>query len=282
MGNSAAIYLLIGLVVVLVIALAWLAGATRRTYHAEVRHRLPAGGAERVIQPSDLEGLPPPVRRYLERAGVIDRPQTENLRAVWRGRMRRSPEGPWFPIQAEQYNFYRPLLRTFYIRGRMMGVPIVGRDLYQSGYGEMVMRVLGLVPVVDLTGDEMAASGLVTIFNDMCLLSPSALLDERITWESIDGGSVRASLTDGSQTVSATLTFNDDGDLADFTTNDRHMEVEGRFERHPWSTPVGEFQTFGGRYGPTYGEGVWHLPEGDFTYAEYYLQELALNVSSPT
>lgn len=278
--TSIAIYLLIGLVVALVVALAWLAGGTRRTYHAEVSRSLLTSPVERVVQPSDLEELPPVVRTYLERSGVVGRPRARNLRAVWRGRMRRTPDGPWFPIQAEQHNAYRPLLRTFYIRGRMMGVPVVGRDLYDSGRGQMVMRVFGLVPVVDLAGEELAESGLVTIFNDMCLLSPSALLDDRIAWEPVDRRSVRTSLTDSGRTVSATLIFDEDGDLTDFVTDDRSMEVEGQFERHPWSTPVGDYQTMAGHRVPTFGEGVWKLPDGDFTYAEFHLQELEINVTA--
>jgi hypothetical protein len=32
----------------------------------------------------------------------------------------------------------------------------------------------------------MDVSGLVTMFNDMCLLAPVTLIDERIRWEPVD------------------------------------------------------------------------------------------------
>lgn len=278
--TSISLLLLLGLVLVVLGALAWLAGGTRRSYQAEVARYLKSHTrVERTIEEWDLDPLPPPVQRYLQRVGVVGRPRVHNLRAVWSGRMRRAPESPWFPIQAEQHNFYGPLVRTFFIRGRMLGIPIVGRDLYAEGQGEMIMRALGLLPVVDQSGEELASSGLVTIFNDMCLLSPSALLDPCVSWEARDDRSARAALTDGKRTVAATLTFDEDGDLADFVTEDRFMEVEGHFTRVPWSTPIGQYRQIGDRRLPTYGKGVWHVEAGEFEYAEFHLQSLEINVT---
>ncbi|MGA9531572.1 MAG: DUF6544 family protein [Anaerolineales bacterium] len=278
--NSISIVLLLLLVLVVISALGWLASGTRRSYRSEVNHYLSASEPIRtVVEEPELKSLPAPVRRYLLRVGVVGQPQARNLRAVWTGRMRRGPESPWFPIWAEQHNFYGPLVRTFFIRGRMLGIPVIGRDLYAEGQGEMVMRPLGLVPVVDLKGEELAASGLVTIFNDMCLLSPSTLLDSRVSWEPLDDQSARASLTDHGRTVAATLSFNEDGDLAEFTTEDRFMESEGGFVRVPWSTPVSQYRQIGDQRVPTYGKGVWHLADGVFEYAEFHLQSLAINVT---
>jgi hypothetical protein len=265
-----------------IVALGWLAGDTRRQYQAEVVHYLSLDHADSdIVQDSDLAPLPPVVQRYLRRAGVVGQPRAHSMSARWSGRMRRAPGSPWFPIQAEQHNIYGPLMRTFFIRGRMMGIPILGRDLYAEGRGQMVMRVLGLVPVVDLSGDELAVSGLVTIFNDMCLLSPSALLDRRVGWHESDERSARASLTDGDRRDTAKLQFDDAGDLADFTTDDRFMEVGGGLQRVPWSTPVSEFREIDGRRRPTFGQGVWRLADGEFVYAEFRLLQYLPNPSGP-
>jgi hypothetical protein len=269
------------LVLALIGAIGWLASGTRRTYFSEVDHNMGSSEPdEAVIQQRDLESLPAPVRQVLQRAGVIGQPPTRNLRAVWTGRMRRGPESPWFPFWAEQHNFHGPMVRTFFIRGRMLGAPIIGRDLYAEGRGEMVMRPLGLLPVVDLNGAELASSGLVTIFDDMALLLPSALLDRRVSCEPIDGRSVRASLRDHGRTVSATLSFDAESDLSDFKSEDRFMESDGRFLRVPWWTPVSRFQQMDGRRVRTYGKGVWHLADGQFEYAEFDPLSLGLNVSS--
>jgi hypothetical protein len=48
----------------------------------------------------------------------------------------------------------------------------------------------------------MDSSGLVTMFNDMCLLAPATLIDKRIQWEPVDSLTERGILEHSGKSVS--------------------------------------------------------------------------------
>ena len=149
-----------------------------------------------------------------------------------------------------------------------------------SGGSPSGRRRIRTARVVDATGTEMASSGLVTLFNDMCLLAPATLIDKRIRWVPVDSLTAKGSIEDAGRSVSATLHFNQDGELTDFVTDDRYMESSGRFRKTTWSTPVSQYKDFHGITLASHGAGVWHLDEGDFIYAEFDLQSIEYNTAS--
>ena len=114
----------------------------------------------------------------------------------------------------------------------------------------------------------------------MCLLAPGTLPDPGIRWESVDARTVRARFTNGDHTISATLLFGDDSLLTNFISEDRsRASPDGKaFTRLRFSTPVRDYRDFGRVRLAARGEARWLLPEGEFTYGEFDLQEVAYNV----
>ena len=49
-------------------------------------------------------------------------------------------------------------------------------------------------------------------------------------------------------------------------------------KKYRFSTPVKDYQSINGRRIPKYGEAVWHYPDGEFVYGEFYLKEIDYNV----
>jgi hypothetical protein len=127
--------------------------------------------------------------------------------------------------------------------------------------------------MVDARGDAMDQSEAVTLFNDMCLMAPGTLIAPGIAWEQVDARTVRARFTSGRHTISATLLFGEDGLLANFISDDRsRASPDGKVFTHlRFSTPVRDYLA-------AYGETRWLLPEGEFTYGEFDLQDVAYNV----
>jgi hypothetical protein len=146
----------------------------------------------------------------------------------------------------------------------------------------MRVKACSLVPMVNAAGPEMDRGETVTLLNDLCLLAPAALITAPIKWQPIDDEHVRATFTNRAQTVSAELTFNRDGELLDFVSDDRlRASRDGKsFIRQQWSTPVRNYRTVDSRRYFTDGEGRWHAPgpEGEFTYIEFSVDEIHYNV----
>jgi len=240
----------------------------------------PAGAAP-VVTEADLASLPPPVQRYLRRSGAVGQPQVRNVHATFSGTFRRHPREAPLQVVAEQYNFFDEPARYFYIRGQLFGVPFDGLHLFEGPSATMRIRVASLLQVGDAKGPQMNQGETVTLFNDMCFLAPSSLIDPRIAWEPVDDRTVKARFTNHGVTVGAELRFDAQGDLVDFISHDRFMSADGTSYRQvPWSTPVAGFVEVGGRRRWTGGSAVWHLPEGEYTYVTLTLDSLEYDVTA--
>jgi hypothetical protein len=233
-----------------------------------------------VVTEADLEPLPPPVRRYLRLTGAVGRPRVRNYRLHFTGRIRSAPDAAWMPFKATQHSFVDRPTRLFLMRARMSGVPVMVYHQLVGGHATMQVKVVGAIPMADARGEEMDRSETVTLFNDMCVLAPATLIGPGITWEAVDDNTSRARFTHGAHTIAATLVFGNDGVLVNFISDDRSKaSPDGKvFTRLQFSTPLRDYQNFGSVRLAAHGEARWLLPEGEFTYGEFLLQDIAYNV----
>jgi hypothetical protein len=255
-----------------------------RSFRAQFERDISSGLARplvaAVVTEADLTRLPEPVRRYLSATGVVGRPRVQNYRVRFRGRIRSGPGSRWMPFDADQQSFADQPTRLFLMHARMFGLPVEVFHRRIGGHATMQVKVAGAIPMVDARGEVMDRSEAVTLFNDMCLLAPGTLLDQRIAWEAVDARTARARFTDGEQTISATLLFGDDGLLTNFISDDRsRSSPDGKtFTRLRFSTPTRDYRDFGPARLGSYGEARWMLPDGNFTYGEFELQKVTYNV----
>ena len=122
----------------------------------------------------------------------------------------------------------------------------------------------------------MFESETVTMFNDMCFLAPPTLIDERIEWEPVDSTTARAQFTNQGTTISATLYFNEAGQLVNFSSDDRY-DINA-MKKYRFTTPLQDYQAINGYRLPNYGEAVWHYPEGPFVYGKFWVKNISYNV----
>lgn len=248
------------------------------TYRREVEKGLRRMSAMPLLRQEDIRRLPAPVRRYLIYTGSVGKPRLQNVRATLTGQMQTTRDGSWLDITARQYNFFDQSTRIFFIESTMYGLPFDGLHLYEGPSATMQIRLASLIQVVDAKGPEMTRGETVTLFNDMCLLAPASLIDPRITWETVDSLNVDARFSNAGNTIAARLCFNDTGELTDFSSNDRYQSSDGKvYMSYRWSTPVGAYRDFQGYRLASYGEAIWHTPDGDQTYARFIVHEVEFN-----
>ncbi|MEJ2541976.1 MAG: hypothetical protein P8188_18755 [Gemmatimonadota bacterium] len=253
-------------------------------YRREVDRRLAdAPSRAAVLTDDDLTHLPPPVQRYLRLTGVVGRPRAHHVRAAWRGRIRAGPDEPWMPFTAEQYNFVHEPARFFRMDARRAGLPVDVLHAFRDGTASMRVRLLSMIPVADARGPLMTRAETVTLLNDMALFVPSALADpelrDNLRWAAVDARTARVSYTVGPNEVGAVMTFNEEGELVDFVSDDRFAITpgDGDFVQWRWSTPVRDYRRFGAFRLMSRGEALWHAPEGPYAYIELELLELEVN-----
>jgi len=266
--------------IILVVALLTLSsvrfeGGYRQDVH-NGQERVRAQPAENITE-ADLQTLPPPVQRYLRYVGVVGKPKVVSMFAEMTGEMRQQGRG-YFPLTAEQHNFFDQPTRLFFMKGRMFGLTIPGYHRYQDQNAMMNVRLFGLLPLAKVDGEVMFEADTVTMFNDMSLLAPATLIDKRISWQSIDDLTAKGTFTNQGVTISAMLHFNDEGQLVNFVSNDR-WDVSA-MKQYPFSTPVSRYRNLNGYNLPTYGEMIWHYPDGDFVYGRLEINSVAYNVQT--
>jgi hypothetical protein len=260
---------------------AWLARGPTSLY-AEYRRRaaaLPTGRVGPSLVDADLADLPTPVRTYVRRSGAVGRPRVTTLRARIHGRIRSGVDAPWMPFTGEQVDRFGPTpTRLFRIDASRAGLPVDVLHVYDGGSATMRVRLCSLVPLVAATGEQLHHTETVTVFNDLCVLAPAALVDAPIAWEVLDAHRVRGTYAVRDERVRADLVFDDAGDLVDFVSDDRRRlapdGVSSTVQR--WSTPLGPYRSFGGRRIAASGDGCWHAggDEGTFAYIEFAVDDI--------
>jgi hypothetical protein len=264
-------------------AFAWGPFGLRAEYERLVRDgtsRLASSARPPNITEADLAALPPLVQRYLRFAGVVGTLKVQGFRARMTGRIRRSATAPWMPFTAEQVNFYDPPRRYFWMEATRGGLPLDGLHAYSEADASMRIRLLSIVPVVDLGGPEMTRTETVTILNDMSIFAPGRLLDPAIHWRELDARSVEATYSNGPHTVRAVLVFDDSGALVDFWSDDRPALADDGKATLPqrWSTPIRDYRAMGPYRLFTRGEGRYAPSSGEYAYIELEVHEVSTEI----
>lgn len=239
--------------------------------------RQAVAGARRpeILTESDIAALPFPVRRYVARSGALGRPRPRAVTAGFEARMWRRPGSAPLHLRTHQTNRLDVPERHFFLEGTMLGLPVRGLHTYDSARATMLVRVAGLFPVARAQGELLDRAETVTILNDLCILAPGALVDDRLSWTEIDSSTVDVSFVNGPHRVRARLVFDAQGDLANFISDDRAaLQDDGSLKPMRWSTPLEGWRDVGGRRIPSRGRTVYDYPEGPFTYGEFDLESV--------
>jgi uncharacterized protein DUF6544 len=240
----------------------------------------PAPTAALVVE-ADLASLPPPVGRYLRYAGVLGKPRVHDVLAEFSGQIRAKPDGAWLDFRARQRNFFAQRARYFYLEASMFGLPVRAYHRYAAGTATMEVKALSLVTLVDARGNEMDTSETVTMLNDMCVLAPATLLDPTLRWEALDTRSARVTFENAGHRVSAVLLFDAEGKLESFYSDDRYLSSDGKtFTRYRWTTPLSDYQEFGGMRLAKHGVASWRMPAGELVYGRFELERVHYNVAA--
>ncbi|MCB0668452.1 MAG: hypothetical protein KDC80_21655 [Saprospiraceae bacterium] len=228
-----------------------------------------------ILTNSDIQHLPAVVQKYLHYCQVIDKPKVRNFKVVMEGQMR-NKQRDFFPFRSVQYNFLEGPSRLFFMEGKMLGLAVPGYHRYVDARASMKISLFGIIPIVNLSGDTLDRTETVTLLNDICLMAPGALIDERITWKTLNDSTVLATFFVDPHRVSAELHFDPQGKLINFVSYDR-TEV-GDMVRYPFHTPIHAYTKFDQFNLVSQGDGTWIYPEGAFTYGKFDLKSIAYNL----
>lgn len=220
-----------------------------------------------VFTESDISNLPSPLQKYFRYCGYIGKPKMANMRAYYNDvDFVLSPDKPKLKIKYTQYNFVDRPDRVALIDTSMYGIPFEGIDAYQNGAGSMKGVIAKLFTLFDQKGEALDKSGLVTCLAES-LLVPNVALQDFVKWEPIDETHAKATMTYYGMSVSGIFTFDDNGLMKDFTTDDReNVDTNGKAQNVKWSAVCEDYKNVNGIKYPATLKAVWHYKTGDLVY----------------
>src|SRR5262249_46212452 len=93
--------------------------------------------------------------------------------------------------------------------------------------------------------------------------------------------SFEVTLGDHGHQVTGRVLLDERGAPVNFSTEDRWADLPGGLVRMRWSTPVRGWMQVDGRWQPTRGAAIWHMPEGPFCYAIFRFPPGAVSYNVP-
>ncbi|GAB4118333.1 MAG: hypothetical protein Kow00103_15520 [Candidatus Caldatribacteriota bacterium] len=227
----------------------------------------------------DLKELPEPVQRYFQYTLKEGQEYIRFVRLKQDGEFRMKENQPWMSIKAEQY--FTTESPAFLWRVKLNMLPLVwieGRDMYDQGKGNMLIKLLSTLTLADATGNEIDVSSLIRFLSEAVWFPTALLPNDYLEWKEIDSNSARAIIKYKGYTASGIFTFNEKGEIIKFVSNDRYMESDGKYFQTQWSGYYRNYQQFEGIKIPTEGEVEWNLSDRNLPYARLKITEIQYNI----
>lgn len=220
-----------------------------------------------VFTEEDIAHLPLPVQKYFRHCGYIGTPKMSFMKAIYQDvDFLFGKDKPAIKIDYTQYNFVNEPIRIAYIDSSMYGIPFEGLDSYTAGNGSMKGVLAKLFTLFNQTGENMDKASLVTYLSE-CLIIPNVALQDFVVWEEIDNFHAKATISYYGITASGIFTFNENGEMLSFTTDDRMATaIDGTSEKVKWSAVCGGYVETNGIRRPTVLRAIWHYDDGDLVY----------------
>ena len=269
---------IIGILILVCIGLAIIYGGYRWQIDTDkLRAKLTSG--RRIIEPKnydpkELEGLPAAVQRFFRTVLKDGQAIVAEVNLSQTGQFNLNEmEDKWNPFTATQLVMTQRLGFDWDARIQMApGVNAFVHDTYVLGEGSLHASLLGLFTVAKMTSTPESNLGELLRFFAEAAWYPTALLPSQgVRWEAIpqtggsanDDNSARATLTDGTTTVSLVFQFNAEGAIATMRAEARYRD---KLTAMPWCGRFWDYSVRNGMLIPLEGEVGWEYPEGTRLY----------------
>jgi Family of unknown function (DUF6920) len=180
-------------------------------------------------------------------------------------------------LDCYQFNAVRVPARIVYMKSLLAGIfPFEGRDKYQNGHGNMLIRLLKLFTIANARGEEMDISALVTVLSET-FLTPTYALQPYLEWVPVDEYSAKAQVHHDGNTAGGQFYFNNAGEFIRFETDDRYKTVGNKYEKCKWVVTVGDYIERNGVRFPTNASAAWHDKDWMFEYFKGRIENIIYN-----
>lgn len=224
----------------------------------------------RKITQEMLEPLPQSVQNWLIDAGAIGEDEIRTVTLKQAGWMRLKPEQEkWMKAEAEQTITTTPPSFVWTVKTNMAPFgQVVGRDSFEEGKANMLIKAAGLVPIVQVSDNAKTDESALQRFLMEMAWYPTAALNSYVTWEELGQNTARATMVYRGISGSADFYFNEEGQLQKVIAY-RYKDNDKSAPRLPCVAEIKDFHNAGAYKIPSNVEISWYLEEGKFTWYKF-------------
>ncbi len=224
---------------------------------------------ESIITESSIQHLPPIVQKWLTNTGTVGKQAVRQLSLTQELRMKMKPEQTaWTNATADQiFTIDTPAFNWSVEMQMNPFMPVTGRDKFEHGKGEMLIKLFSLFPIVKAKNNDKINQSALQRFLAEMVWFPSAALQPYITWEEMDAHSAKATMTYNGITGSGTFHFDENGRFEKFVAM-RYKDVDVDAKPLPWTIIATRSEVINGITVPVELTVSWTLEEGEWTWLE--------------
>lgn len=231
----------------------------------------------RILNEIDLVNLPFSVKNWLKNCGALGKSFISLGKVTQTAEMQMKPDQDnWLTATATQYTSIDNPAFIWTVDVKMNRfLSFQGRDKYDEGKGEMLIKLNSLFSVVNERGEKLDEGTLQRYLGEMVWF-PSLALSQYITWEQIDENTAKATMTYKGTSGSGTFYFNSYGDVIKFSAL-RFNGNDTDAKRRNWVMNILDYKTFEGIKVPAKMTSTWKLDDKDWTWLKLEVEDIKYN-----
>jgi hypothetical protein len=259
-----------GTVVNIIVLVAVVLSAARVSFNKMTRLEVQAltstaSGKQKVIDNEGIADLPPIVQTWLNKSHLIGKEIPSSVHIVQEGSMRTDANSNWMAFDADQYFTINPPGFVWIANIHTAAfIDIAGRDKYQNGTGNMLIKAACLVPIANSSGQEIDQGTAVRYLAEI-IWFPHAAVSDYLKWEQVDMHHARVTMNYRDVSASGIYTFNDNGLPVAFEAQ-RYGDFKGKYSKETWSVATTGYGYFNGVPIGNQSEVTWKLQDGVFKW----------------
>ena len=212
-----------------------------------------------------VQGLPAPAQRYLRHAIAPGTPLASSVTLTMSGSIK---AGAWMRFTARQ--ILTPGRGFVWkVKARWGPLVITGADLYRQGEGRTLMKLFGLVALINASGPDVSKSALGRLAGESVLVPSSLVPREHVRWEAVDDERAIVEVTVDRKPTAITLSIPPEGRPREVSLKRWGNQTgTGEYDYIPFGVAFDEEGTFGGFTIPTRLRAGWWF--GTERYNEFF------------
>ncbi len=165
-----------------------------------------------------LSNLPSIIQKWLLNSGIVGREPVHSVYLEQDLKMLLKPsQKKWANAKAKQYFTIEPPAFNWSVRMKMNPLmPVVGRDKFENGQGEMTIKLFSRFALADAKNNEKLNQATLQRYLAETVWFPSAALSPYITWQKVDVNSAKATMEYCGTKGSGVFHFDENGTFKKF------------------------------------------------------------------